>query len=133
MTTTVFRLSGLALLSTALLAGCASTAGMAQATPTFFSADIDDGRLTGQYNAAGFDTAEARTLLGSVCTGGGLASYGEQPGADGLVAFTATCAGGIGAVGGNVEFQRSGDAVVVEVTGYDALGTISTNQSSVTL
>lgn|GEM_PF-1899524 len=107
------------------LSACGGTDTMSRTNPNFFTADIKDGKLTGQYNPAGFDQQTVRQLLGANCGGGKLASYGETE-AEGLVVFTATCAGGMTAAGGSMEFQKdAAGKVVTEGTTYDADGNVS--------
>jgi len=120
-------LTGILLASGLALAGCGGSP--ASSNPNFFSARITDGKLTGQYNPQGFTAAEVREQLKALCNDGELATYGEGP-ADGLVAFSATCRGGIAAAGGTIEIERAGEQVVVEQMTYDANGdmTISSNQ-----
>lgn len=113
-----------------ILGACASSADLARSNPDYFSVDISAGRLSGQYNPAGFSTAEVRDLLASNCTGRQLSGYSESP-ADGLTAFTATCKGGTSAYGGSVEFERSGGQVISEGTFYDQNGNLSTPTQAV--
>lgn len=112
----------------ATLAGCASSTDLSQSKPDFFKAKISDGTLSGQYNPAGFKSAEVRDLLAANCNGGKLGGYGEQP-ADGLVAFTATCQNGTTAHGGSMEFERIDGKVTSQGTVYDKNGNLSASAS----
>lgn len=112
------------------LGACGSSADLAQSNPNHFTVKIAEGRLSGQYNPAGFSTAEVRRLLASNCTGKQLSGYSETPG-DGLVTFAATCKGGTSAHGGNMEFERSGGQVISEGTVYDQSGNLSTQKQAV--
>lgn len=120
-------LTGAALASALALAACGGSP--ASTNPNFFSVDIDDGKLNGRYNPAGFNAEEVRAQLAPLCTGGELSGYGETP-SESLVAFTATCKGGVSAAGGNVEIQRSGDQIVAQSLTYDANGNMSVNSNA---
>lgn len=112
------------------LGACASGGDLAASNPNYFSVKISEGRLNGQYNPAGFSTAEVRKLLAPNCAGQQLSGYSETP-ADGLVAFAATCKGGTSAHGGRMEFERSGGQVISEGLVSDQAGNLSTQAPAV--
>ena len=77
--------------------------------------------ILGQYDPADYRTGQMRFLLTGLCNNPGLASYGEAP-SDGLVAFTANCAGGTyGTPGAGGRFHKtSPDRVQMNFTFRDA-------------
>ncbi len=83
-------LLGGVLASCLVLAACDGGAGAARSNPNSFTVDVRDGKMTGIYNPAGFDSKKVQKLLAANCPNRKLGSYGEQA-KDGLIAFTATC------------------------------------------
>ncbi|NHF73113.1 hypothetical protein [Paracoccus xiamenensis] len=129
-----FRTGHIALPALLVTAGLALGAcGASSSNPNFFTVDFDGGKMTGRYNPAGFSADEVRGLLDDNCTGGKLASYGEQP-ADTMIAFTATCQGGQRVGKGNAEIEKDGTGgAVIETTARDGNGNLAYEQSRVTL
>ncbi|RMC33626.1 hypothetical protein [Paracoccus alkanivorans] len=104
----------------ALLAACGTSASN---NPNSFRVDLDDNKLTGKYNASGFSSNEVKEVLALECKGSSLSGYGEQASADGLVAFTATCAGGnLHSAGGMTVERTENNEILVEITGADESG-----------
>lgn len=95
----------IALLAALTLAACG---GPPPVDSIFTDVRGDGTTISGQYNAAGFSSAEARSIISNVCTDGVLATYGEQP-TETITLVQFTCANGhpYGANAG-VNFKRTG-------------------------
>lgn len=108
----------------ALLTACGGSAGSTASleNPGFFTSRTNDNTITGRYNAEGYSANEVRSLLAKSCDNGRLGSYGEGP-ADGLIAFTATCAGATKYSFAGVEYERlDSGKILVETTFTDSSG-----------
>lgn len=88
-----------------LVAACGSSADIARDNPNYFGTKIEDGKLLGSYNPAGFDRTLVQSQIKKLCVDKKIGSYGEAP-QDGLTAFTATCANGTAYKGGFAEIER---------------------------
>ncbi|MEM1102132.1 MAG: hypothetical protein AAGH73_11475 [Pseudomonadota bacterium] len=117
------------------LAACAAPGDISRANPDFFlvRADRENGQLSGAFNPAGFTPGEVARLVGEICAGGGLASFGTGAGGE-LVSFAATCAGGVADGARVAEIERAGPGtVVIEILGSDGRGNIRTRRTVVAL
>ena len=96
----VVTLSSLGLLT--ILAACGDPA---VSNPDYFSYQFRGGQLNGSYNPTGYDANRVQGFIQSECVDKKLASYDETPASNGLVDFTATCAGGTINPSGNASIQ----------------------------
>lgn len=110
----------------ALGAACSSPGANALSNPNYFLAKVNKKAqvMSGQYNPAGFSSAQVKSLVSKTCRNGQIAAY-SQSAQSGLVAFSATCGGGFSPRYSLVTFEKTGaNKVLLEATGSDGVGNI---------
>ncbi|WP_311760037.1 hypothetical protein [Paracoccus broussonetiae] len=120
---------GLALLSCAMLAACATTEEKTEANPDHLVVNVADGNLTGSFNPAGFDDEVVKQALAANCVGGKVATYSSTPADDGLTSFTATCDGGTKQATGTFTYQRASTAPAADTAAAAPSGSSSGGSS----
>ena len=92
--------------SIALFAVLSACGNPAVDDPNYFSYRVNDGQLSGSYNPAGYSAERVQNFLKNDCGEKTLATYNETPAdGQGLIAFTAVCAGGTTSGNGHVSIQ----------------------------
>ena len=69
----------------------AACGGGVSSNPGAFTYTQRDGVLAGEFDPAGFNSDEVQNLIASDCKDRKLATYSEEPGRNGRIAFSATC------------------------------------------
>lgn len=100
------------------LAGCSTSVGpLTSSSPNVFYANLGPTDLTGEYNPAGFSSADVQAGLAQICGNRKITNYSEQP-AGGMVAFSGHCYGGTTVRMGTITFTRDGNRLRIVVPGY---------------
>lgn len=109
---------GVVIAALAALAACGNASDISARNANYIGVSLKDSVMSGTYNPAGFDTRLVQNQIKSLCVDKTLGGYAEKPEENGLVAFSATCAGGATLKRAFMEIERMPNGnFAVEVTG----------------